>query len=239
MPLGASFSGILISILIKSKKLFLVSISILYFFSLGITSDLLISYVENPYKLIPSKDIKNANSIVVLGGMREFTYKNQDVTEWLDPDRFFAGIRLFKEGKGKRIIFTDGYSPFYKTQLTEGILNRKDAISIGIPSNHVLVTGKANNTFQESKELKKLFKKKNFLTNEIILVTSAFHMKRAKYIFEREGFKVVEFPVDFKSKCLKPNLVNNIICFFPKSASLDNSSIALREILGRLIYKVN
>ena len=37
--------------------------------------------------------------------MRTFTQKNQEVTEWNDPDRFFAGIRLFKKGKSKRIIF--------------------------------------------------------------------------------------------------------------------------------------
>ena len=37
--------------------------------------------------------------------------------------------------------------------------NRKDAILSGIPSQAILVTGKANNTFQESEELKKLFQK--------------------------------------------------------------------------------
>ena len=77
MPLGASFSGILISLIIKSNKLLLASLSILYFFSIGFTSDLLISYVENPYEIIPLKNLNNANSIVVLGGMRTFTQKNQ------------------------------------------------------------------------------------------------------------------------------------------------------------------
>lgn len=77
--------------------------------------------------------------------------KNQEDTEWLDPDRFFAGIRLLKEGKGKRIIFTDGYSPFYKMQLKEVVLKRKDAISIAIYSSKVLVTGKANNTFKDER----------------------------------------------------------------------------------------
>ena len=239
MPLGASFSGILLSILLKSKKLFFASLSTLYFFSIGVTSDFLISYVENPYEMIPLKDVKNANSIVVLAGMRSFTQKRQEVIEWQDPDRFFAGIRLFKQGKSKRIIFTNGYEPFFGNQISEGVLNRKDAISMGIPSRAVIITGKANNTYQESKELRKLFNKEKFLSNEITLITSAFHMKRAKKLFERAGFEVFEFPVDFKQKCLKTKLKHSVMCFIPNDDYLSYSSLALREILGRIIYKSN
>ena len=41
--------------------------------------------------------------------------------------------------------------------------------------------------------------KKMALGNKIILVTSAFHMPRAQMLFEKEGFEVVPYPVDFKS----------------------------------------
>ena len=75
MPLGASFSFMTLSLLIKSKKIFLASLVTLYFFSLGITADLLITYIEKPYKIIPLKNIKDVNSIVVLSGMRQFTQK--------------------------------------------------------------------------------------------------------------------------------------------------------------------
>ena len=239
MPLGASFAGFLLSILFKSKKIFWASLVILYFFSLGVTADVLISYVEKPYRMIPSKKIKKVNSIVVLGGMRQLTQNIQDEVEWKDPDRFFAGVRLYKEGKGKRLIFTDGYNPFFGNTITEGTLNKKDAIWMGVPINAIMVTDKANNTFQESEALRKLFIKKNFLSDEIILITSAFHMKRAKKLFERMGFIVLEFPVDFLQKCSNKKLINNIYCLIPRVKSLTNSSIALREIIGRLIYKIN
>ena len=239
MPLSVTLIGFILSLLLKSKKIFFVSFAILYFFSLGLTADLLISYLEKPYKMVPLKKIKNVDSIVVLGGMRVLTHNNQDLIEWHDPDRFFAGIKLYKEGKGNRIIFTDGYNPFLGSKISEGVLNKKDAISIGIPPNSIMITGKASNTFEESQELRKLFNKKNFLNNEIILVTSAFHMKRAKNLFERADFKVLEFPVDFKQKCSKIKSIHNIFCLFPNSYSLKNSSMALREILGRLTYRIN
>ena len=239
MPLSVTLLGFIFSLLLKSKKIFFGSFAILYFFSTGLTADFLISYVEKPYKMIPIKKIKKANSIVILGGMRVLTQKNQDLIEWSDPDRFFAGIKLYKEGKAKRIIFTDGYSPFSGINVSEGLFNRKDAIAVGIPPNSIMITGKANNTFQESRELRKLFNKNNFLNNEIILVTSAFHMKRAKNLFQRADFKVVEFPVDFEPKCLKKKFVHNIFCLLPNVVSLKNSSMALREIMGRVFYRID
>ncbi len=239
MPLGASFLGITIALLLRSKKLFLKSFIFLYFFSMGLTSDLLISYVEKPYKILPVKNIIDADSVVVLGGMRELNDINKEIIEWNDPDRFFAGLKVYKEGKAKRIIFTDGYNPFFGKNVTEGVLNKRDAISMGISEEAIMITGKARNTQEESQELRKLFDKNKFLDNEIILITSAFHMKRAKRLFERSGFKVFEFPVDFKPKCLKKKLRDNLFCLLPRASSLNHSSTALREIIGRVFYQIN
>ena len=72
---------------------------------------------------------------------------------------------------------------------------------------------------------------------KIILVTSAYHMKRAKKIFEREGISVLPYPVDFKSnKSLKTSL-RNPLKWIPTASHLNSSSIAIREIFGRIIYR--
>lgn len=76
-----------------------------------------------------------------------------------------------------------------------------------------------------------------FLENKIILITNAFLMIRAKALFERFGLEVLEFPVDFKGKCSQKNKVN-LICLLPNSSSLHYSSFALREIIGRIFYRV-
>lgn len=239
MPLGLTFIGFILSLLLKSKKILFGSFAILYFFSIGVTADFLISYLEKPYKMVPLKKIKNADSIVVLGGYRVLTQNNQEVIEWNDPDRFFAGVRLYKEGKAKRLIFTDGYSPDLGTNFSEGFLNRNQAVSLGIPPNAIMITGKANNTFQESQQLRKLFNKNKLLSNEIILITSAYHMKRSKNLFERANFKVLEFPVDFKPKnCSNIKLIYKINCLLPQANKLRTSSLMVREIIGRLIYKI-
>ena len=113
----------------------------------------------------------------------------------------------------------------------------KKAISLGIPSENLYSTKIVLNTYQEAKAIKKLINTKLDLDKEnIILVTSAFHMKRAKKVFEREGIKVQGYPVDFNGKQIK-NIYSNPLNWFPNVNSLRSSSIGIREIIGRIIYR--
>ena len=67
-------------------------------------------------------------------------------------------------------------------------------------------------------------------------MTSAFHMKRAKKVFESEGISVQPYPVDFKSKRSFFSSLRNPLKWMPSSYHLDKSSSAIREIIGRIIY---
>ena len=50
------------------------------------------------------------------------------------------------------------------------------------------------NTADESVAVKELIRP----SKRIILVTSAFHMYRAKRFFEKQGFEVITYKVDYK-----------------------------------------
>ena len=69
----------------------------------------------------------------------------------------------------------------------------------------------------------------------IILVTSAFHMPRAKMLFERQGFSVEPFPVDFQNSD-RPR--TTILSFVPSAQALAKSETAMREGMGILYYSV-
>ena len=69
----------------------------------------------------------------------------------------------------------------------------------------------------------------------IILATSAFHMRRARMLFERQGFEVEPFPVDFQTSD-RPRL--NIFSFIPSAQALAKSEIAMREGIGILYYSI-
>jgi uncharacterized SAM-binding protein YcdF (DUF218 family) len=59
-------------------------------------------------------------------------------------------------------------------------------------------------------------------------------MQRSKYLFEKQGFDVIPYPVDFKSS----NIKVSIMSFMPDIDSLYKSSLFIRENIGRLYYKL-
>ena len=210
------------------------------FFSNGVVSELLWRLVESPWQRISSEKALVSDAIVVLSGSRHAAPGDEKIVEWLDPDRFFAGIDLFKKGKAPIIIFTNGKSPFQKNMQGEGEYYQKEAEKLGIPITSIRNSGTAFNTYQEATQIKKLLNSNNDLKvkQNILLVTSAFHMKRAKKVFEQKGFIVSPFPVDFKSrgKWTGSTLFDPTL-WVPNADYLASSSAALREIIGRIIYK--
>ncbi len=110
---------------------------------------------------------------------------------------------------------------------------------MGIPKKNLYTTEPVFNTLQEAKAISKLLNNEETKSkNKIILVTSAFHMKRAKKLFEREGILVQPYPVDFRTSKSFFNSLKNPTSFLPTANNLKSSSEAIREIIGRAIYRI-
>ena len=204
-------------------------------FSIGFVADLLWKLVEYPWQRIDENDAPIADAIIVLSsGGRPQAPGKSNIYEWGDPDRYFAGISLFEKGKAPKLFFTGGMTPYGRGLKYEGTLYKQHAISLGIPSNAISTTSKVVNTAQEAIEIRRNLNQINS-SSKILLVTSAFHMKRAKKLFERQGFLVYPFPVDFKTS--KSSRWQSPYQWIPNSLSLHRSSSALRELIGRIIYR--
>ena len=212
----------------------------IFFISNGIISNLLFKYIEHPWKRLSISDVSKSDAIVVLSGGRHKPPGNSGIIEWNDPDRFISGIKLYKANKANKLIFTGGFNPFKKNMPLEGNIYIQEALLLGIPKSDLHTTTFVMNTSQEAKAIKEklnsMFLQKKI---RIILVTSAFHMNRAKRIFEKEGIFVNPYPVDFKtSDDTIIALYKNPLNLIPSSSSLDLSSRAIREILGKLFYGI-
>ena len=121
--------------------------------------------------------------------------------------------------------------PWDKVKKTEGEVLKEYAISNGIPAEKIIVTKDVENTADEAVAVKELIR----LDKKIILVTSAYHMYRAKKLFEKQGFEVIPYKVDYKSE---RNKEIKIIDFLPSAENLKITEVGFREIIGRLFYLV-
>ena len=229
-PLFLVLFLIVMGMALRSKKISLLGIVILVICSLPIFASKLVNYLEKDY---PPKDIlmiEKADAIVVLSGMLNIIKTNGKLNyEFNDSvDRIMSGIDLFKNNKAPLLILTKGKLP-WSIGKSEGENLMNFAIKQGIPKENILLTDYVQNTDQEAQSVKQLLTSNN---PRIILVTSAFHMPRAKKVFDAQKIKVFPFAVDYKNSENKITFLD----FVPSASSFSSTSFAIRELIGRFYY---
>tara|TARA_B110000027_G_scaffold3837_1_gene3435 strand:+ start:97 stop:837 length:741 start_codon:yes stop_codon:yes gene_type:complete len=223
---------IVLGAIFKSKKIILLGVIILVFCSLPIISNKLISYLEKDYVLRDISTIDKADAIVVLSGMLK-TIKTGDKLKYEfgdSVDRILSGIDLFKNNKASLLILTRGQLP-WSLGIPEGEYLKYFAIKFGVPEESISITNIVQNTAEEAKSVKKIL---NLNEVKIILITSAFHMPRAKKVFEASNIKVIPFAVDFQSTHKNFTIMDLI----PSANSFMRTSFFVREMIGRLYYNL-
>ena len=232
LPIMLFIIVILIGLIRNKKKLIYIAIGVLYILSTPIFSNNFFKLVEGSEYRKHISAIDSADAIVVLSEMLEINEVGDSTyVEWGDPDRFFGGIALFKAGKAQKLVFTGGKMPWDKAKKTEGEVLKDYAVSNGIPSEKIFVTKDVENTADEALAVKELISP----SERIILVTSAYHMYRAQRLFEKQGFIVTPYKVDYKAE---RNKQITIIDFFPNAGNLELTETGIREIIGRLFYLI-
>jgi uncharacterized SAM-binding protein YcdF (DUF218 family) len=223
---------ILIGLIKDKKKLIYITIWVLYIISTPIFSNNFFKLIEGSEYRKPISAMDSADAIVVLSGMLEINeVVDSTYVEWGDPDRIFGGIALFKAGIAQKLVFTGGKMPWDKATKTEGEVLKQFAISNGIPVEKIFVTKDVENTADESVAVKELISP----SNRIILVTSAYHMNRAKRLFEEQGLIVIPYKVDYK---VAGNSKVTLIDLLPSAINLELTETGIRELIGRLFYLV-
>ena len=230
-PLGLITILLVLGIFRKKMLPSVIGLMILMILSLPIVSGQLIKFLEQSYTPTNPNEIVSADTVIVLSGMVKTIEHNNGVQyEFSDAvDRIFAGIKLLKMGKAQKIILTRGKLP-WSIGVPEGEFLAEFIQSQGIDPNRILLTELVQNTNDEAKAISKMLPK----NSEVILVTSAFHMPRAKKVFQNQNLKVVPYAVDFRSSTKKIDILD----FLPQANAFKESNFYFREIIGRAYYSL-
>ena len=238
LPLGFSLILLVVGLVGRWRWPVITAALLLWVFSLGLVSQSLWRWLETPMQRRSALEAPQADAIVVLSGGRHPAPGAARVSEWEDPDRFLSGLDLFRAGKAPRLLFTGGaspFSPFRPGQPPEGQRYLQEARQLGIPAAAMASTPPVLNTADEAVAIRRLLPARQ---SRVLLVTSAFHMRRAQRLFERQGLQVLPFPVDFQARGRWAGpLWRDPTQWLPSAGALDNSSRAMRELLGRLVYR--
>ena len=237
LPIGFAIVLVGAGLILRKKVLCWTGLVVLLLLSTGFVSGKLMRWVEGVEDRSVIQDVITADAIVVLSGMVE-ERKNASLGEWSGAvDRFEGGVDLMQTGKAPLLIFTGGWVPWIPNAKPEGEILAQRAVRLGVPKDKFLVTGKVQNTEEEAIAVSQV--DRNWWVTgskpRIILVTSAFHMRRAEMLFRKSGFEVTPFPVDFQTS---GNNEITILSFLPSAQASARSETAIREIIGLAYYWV-
>lgn len=198
--------------------LFISGIS-LYLLSITPVKDFSIYFLEKDYRGIMCE----GDIIVVLGGG---VNGSGELSE--DAHKRLVKGYLIHKREDLPIIVSGGRIkeslPFEADILASNLLE------LGVDNNSILKDKNSRDTFENARFVKDIIG----VDNSIILVTSAYHMKRSILLFNKFGFKnICPEATDFKF-----DGVYNIYDFLPSAGNLNSSSKALKEYMGLLFYKI-
>lgn len=232
LPLGLGIVVVMVGAMLRKWIVVWAGVVLLWMLSMPVTGDWLIRRVEGVDKRVVIESLEQADAVVVLGGMVE-QVPGVRYGEWGEAvDRFEGGIEVFRAEKAPLLIFMGAKMPWTPDARPEGDILAERAELLGVSGEAIRVTGKVGNTAEEAIAVKELLAELE--RPNVVLVTSAFHMNRAALLFRNAGIKVQPFPVDFRATYYREM---TLVDFLPSAAGMENSELAIREMIGTLYYK--
>ena len=107
-------------------------------------------------------------------------------------------------------------------------------VEFGMPPENVIVESNSKNTHDNAIMVKKILEERKLGLN-VILVTSAMHMKRSVAIFKKAGFTVIPAPADYLVEDGGGSVWYGLL---PSATSLEESTSAIKEYIGIVVYKM-
>jgi uncharacterized SAM-binding protein YcdF (DUF218 family) len=170
---------------------------------------------------------------VVLGGFTHLGRKPADrIYLNTAADRIVHSVWLYKEGKVRQLLISGGSGALVKYPDTEGANAVRLAALCGVPRAALIAETHARTTRENAVFCKQILDSLQ-IRDTVILVTSAFHARRAQGCFAKVGVPCRVFTTDFRSG---PSLLLPDQLLVPTSDALSKWDVLLHEWAGCAMY---
>ncbi len=190
-------------------------------------SQWLMGTLEKQFPPVSLSQLPAADVIVLLGGMTSGVIPGTNRVDLSDSvDRLLFARELYLAGKAPLILLSGGNAKEYEA---EAVSMRKILVSLGVPATALLLEDGSRNTHQNAQFSLPILH--SLKARRILLVTSAYHMRRAINEFESSESKIeiAAAATDYQ----RTNKPYTLLYWLPQAAALQVSTRAIKEYLGQ------
>jgi uncharacterized SAM-binding protein YcdF (DUF218 family) len=207
----------------------------LYAASTAPLSHALMAPLERPYYHVSLPETTSA--LVLLGGA---------VTPAVPPrtqpginaygDRLLHTARLWRQHRAPRIVTTGGRIAWINNAPGSEAKDYATLLTslFDVDRAHLFLCDKSQTTRDDAVEVRRLFDKEGW-PKDIILVTSAFHLRRATALFQKQGFTVHPAPAHYFTH-VQYNF--EWVQLLPDETTLQQTYLAVHEWTGYTAYRL-
>lgn len=215
------------------RRLFYTAIGLLLFFSNDFIANEAMRLWEVPPT--PYSEINQVYTYgILLTGVTSTDKQPDDRVYFLrGADRVIHTVDLYKRGIIQNVLVAGGSGRL----ITNGRKEADDIVKalelMGVPRQHILVENESRNTAESARNVKAMLAEQD--TAGVLLITSAFHMRRSEGCFTKAGIPVDVFSTDFFTH---PRYFTPDVLFVPKIEALNIWQKLIKEWIGVIAYRL-
>ena len=220
---------------VRARKLTAAALLLLALIGVKTLPDALLGPFENQYpEWAADADLGGFTGVVILGGALEpgrFSQVHQQPLLNASAERMTMAVALWRRHPQLRLVFTGGEGELFGSGPSEAERALQFFDSMGVPRSALTMETRSQNTYENAvftRSLPGLDAQKPWL-----LLTSAWHMPRSLATFQKAGWNVTPYPVDFRTAGITPLSNYNL------GEGAERWELLLHEWIGMAAYRLS
>jgi uncharacterized SAM-binding protein YcdF (DUF218 family) len=189
---------------------------------------------ETGYRSIESIE-KPYQTGIVSGGFANFKAAGPVLNFTQSGNRITTALLLYQQGKIERILISGGTGGILDNSPAEATEVRKWLLAVGVPDAAILVEAHSRNTRENALFSKALLDSLG-LHQRPLLITSAWHLRRAEGCFQKVGLPCDLFGTDYFHEKTTGNSPFRWI--EPDYSALMHWEVLIKEWVGYAVYRL-
>lgn len=188
-------------------------------------------WLEQAYDVPSATTLERHVGIIVLGGSFSDPWLYQthgQVPLNASAERLTEAVKLMRTHPTWTLVFSGGEGRVFTSGVTEGQLALQFFKDMGIDERRIIIEQQSRTTLENARRVQETLGER--CRQPWLLVTSAWHMRRAMQSFEQTTCQLTPYPTDFQTSELTPWHEYSLL------TGLRHLQLAMHEWLGIVYY---